>query len=579
MEPVRLVIWDLDGVFWNGTLTEGGASLNQTNHAILITLAQRGIISAICSKNDSAPVQTVLERANLWQYFVFPSIGWSPKGPRLKALIDSVQLRPETVLFIDDEPANLAEAAHYVPGIQTAGPDCLPTILQNPLLAGKPDPTLSRLAHYKLLESRQAAAAQHGTDNTAFLRASGIELSIEHDIEPYLDRAIELINRTNQLNFTKNRLPEDPGSARHALREQINLFDTLSGLVKLKDRYGDYGFIGFFSLRGRYGAARLTHFCFSCRILNMGVEAFLYRWLGRPALEVKGQVVSDPVGDATQIDWISLADGRASAEAITAPKLLDRLVLRGGCDLNAMCHYLAGMAEHTHIELNTSRDDRQFRIDTLMLLNWIFDPMPEEVREALLAIGYQPSDWQSGLALPPGPRTVWALSFWTDSFLYLYKHKTLDLTVPFLMQGDPHALQDVTFMNEAEAQANLTNGQNFDHWQALRANFWGIGNIFEELVTTALDKLLAAAGEAMIIIILAPEDWLATDGLRRDRPAERRFNGFLRAALADKPNVHLLDFAQFVPPDKAVPEMFHYDRIIYRRAATHIIGLIRARFG
>lgn len=51
-------------------------------------------------------------------------------------------------------------------------------------------------------------------DPRGFLRTSDIRLIIEHDIEPHIDRAIELINRTNQLNFTKRRLPEDIEAAR-----------------------------------------------------------------------------------------------------------------------------------------------------------------------------------------------------------------------------------------------------------------------------------------------------------------------------------------------------------------------------
>ena len=76
----------------------------------------------------------------------------------------------------------------------------------------------TRLSQYQLLQRRQTDEKAAGGDNTAFLRDSNIRVSIEHDLEPHLDRAIELINRTNQLNFTKNRLPEDMDAARAELR-------------------------------------------------------------------------------------------------------------------------------------------------------------------------------------------------------------------------------------------------------------------------------------------------------------------------------------------------------------------------
>ena len=35
-EPVRLVVWDLDGTFWAGTLTEGGHVYSDANHNIIV---------------------------------------------------------------------------------------------------------------------------------------------------------------------------------------------------------------------------------------------------------------------------------------------------------------------------------------------------------------------------------------------------------------------------------------------------------------------------------------------------------------------------------------------------------------
>ena len=79
-EPVRLVIWDLDETFWTGTLTEGGITYRRDFHDIVIALARRGIVSSICSKNDLGPVRDVLVREGIWEYFVFPSVNWEPKG-------------------------------------------------------------------------------------------------------------------------------------------------------------------------------------------------------------------------------------------------------------------------------------------------------------------------------------------------------------------------------------------------------------------------------------------------------------------------------------------------------------------
>ena len=84
-EPVRLVVWDLDETFWKGTLSEGGITFCGENRDIVIALAERGIMSTVCSKNDFEAVRDVLKTHEVWDYFIFPSVNWEPKGPRLQS--------------------------------------------------------------------------------------------------------------------------------------------------------------------------------------------------------------------------------------------------------------------------------------------------------------------------------------------------------------------------------------------------------------------------------------------------------------------------------------------------------------
>ena len=145
MENVRLVVWDLDDTFWRGTLTEGGITYSQQCHDIVVALARRGIMSSICSNNHRHRAAAILREHGIWDYFIFPDIGWGPKGPRMAALTDAVQLRPETILFIDDNPMNRAEASFYAPGLQTSAETIAADLLTDPRLSGKNDARLSRL--------------------------------------------------------------------------------------------------------------------------------------------------------------------------------------------------------------------------------------------------------------------------------------------------------------------------------------------------------------------------------------------------------------------------------------------------
>ncbi len=52
VEPVKLIIWDLDETFWSGTLSEEGISPIVSNIELIKDLSARGIINSICSKNN-----------------------------------------------------------------------------------------------------------------------------------------------------------------------------------------------------------------------------------------------------------------------------------------------------------------------------------------------------------------------------------------------------------------------------------------------------------------------------------------------------------------------------------------------
>ena len=164
---MRLLIWDLDDTFWTGTLTEGGVKLIDGNLAIVKALTERGIINSICSKNDIAQAKVQLERAGVWDYFVFPRIARESKGAMVKSIIASSQLRAETIMFVDDNPINLNEVRHYNPGIQLAEPDFLAGLLDDPRFVGKDDRNLTRLAQCRCWRRRRSSARSSSTTRTS----------------------------------------------------------------------------------------------------------------------------------------------------------------------------------------------------------------------------------------------------------------------------------------------------------------------------------------------------------------------------------------------------------------------------
>ena len=120
---IKLIIWDLDETFWNGTISEQKvAPVKQACDLVLLS-SKKGIVNSICSKNDEKPCIDKLKEWDLDKYFVFNSINWEPKGQRIKDTVESMNLRTCNVLFIDDNKLNLEEAKFFCPDILTMLPD------------------------------------------------------------------------------------------------------------------------------------------------------------------------------------------------------------------------------------------------------------------------------------------------------------------------------------------------------------------------------------------------------------------------------------------------------------------------
>lgn len=346
MENIRLVIWDMDETFWQGTLAEGKVVIPELHKKIIIELTNRGIINSISSKNEFNKVKAVLEKNQLWDYFVFPKISWDGKGAAVKNIVESVKLRPETILFIDDNITNLEEVKFFVPGINVASPDIITYILDDKHFIGKNDQKHSRLNQYKVLEKKEKDEKKFNS-NEEFLIQSNICVNIvRENILSEIDRIHELNQRTNQLNYTKVRLTKEE------LIEIISdkTYDT--GFVSAKDNYGDYGIVGFFACKN----GKLEQYYFSCRILGLGIEQWVYAQLKFPEIKAIGNVVVVlSKGYAPQ--WINLKQDEKKIDMEAATKNVEMLLL-GGCDLEQTAFYLEQSGVEFYCQFNYMVDGR-----------------------------------------------------------------------------------------------------------------------------------------------------------------------------------------------------------------------------
>jgi FkbH-like protein len=490
-EPIRLIIWDLDDTFWHGTLSEGPVTIIPEHVELVRALNTRGIINAICSKNDFADVKAVMESIGLWDEFVFPEIAFAPKGPMIQRIIENVQLRPETILFIDDNVTNLGEAQFYNPKLNIAEPAIIKTIATDKRFAGKPDPEKSRLARYKILETKAAEQAAAGADNEQFLRDSQIRVSFHTDIEAQFPRIHDLVNRTNQLNFTKNRWPEDAALALAAYREEAAAdFASYGGYVKVSDRYGSYGICGYYFVIRDV----CRHFLFSCRGMNMGVEQFVWNRLKRPEVRIQGDVVSDL--DA-HVDWITVVP---DADVETAAGHALTICIRGACDMSMTSNFLRTKV-NTLEELTYAWQD--WEICSLPRIIALHEEVKTPENQRLIAglPGMPPSRFESDVIA--GTSDAYVLSFSQESFHGLYRAKSTGMILPMGHFSIGHMRNDkLDYTGVPYAEIEHT-GISRAQWDFLRAEFEFLGGFDEKLFVSDIQRvftLLLMHSKPVIII-------------------------------------------------------------------------------
>ena len=351
---VKCVIWDLDETLWDGSLAENENVVGRLEIIDLVKkLDERGIINSICSKNIYKDAQKKLQEFGIWHYFVFPAIDFVPKGQTIKNIIDSLQLRPDSVLFIDDNIGNRNEVEYYCENIMAIDSNDAQFLSAMEQLIEQTEGT-SRLGQYKIIEEKHNAK-QKCVDNIRFLENSEITMCVLRNPADMIfkERIFELANRTNQLNFTKSRF-----GTLEELEEYIageNSASIHHGAVFVYDKYGDYGLVGFYAFNENNKKPMLGHFFFSCRILNMGIEIALYSLLRKECHIKKYVPLEMRIGiDISYIRVIRDLDDRLRdyvTKEMKTPKDFKTSII-AGCTSGIIDHYLTDCMRPSRLDLS-----------------------------------------------------------------------------------------------------------------------------------------------------------------------------------------------------------------------------------
>lgn len=572
-DKIKLVIWDLDETFWKGTFSEGNIEIPDRNRNLLALLTDIGIVNSICSKNDENQVMDYLEGQGLAEYFVFPSINWQPKGARIKQLISDMQLRPANVLFLDDNPSNLGEAAYACPEIMTGTPELLSQLLADAEKAERKDPKHKRLKQYRILEEKHQARAEFAS-NEEFLYKSNIRVDISADCDAQIDRIHDLILRSNQLNFTKVRSTKEELSALFAEA------DVSCAYVSVQDNFGDYGIIGFYALK----ANRLLHFVFSCRTLGMGIEQYVYNKLGRPELVIVGEVISDLTTPELP-GWINQESGDSSASQMKINELAPHTVLvKGPCDLFQVYPYISNTelfdTEFTHTTdtglVIESTGHTTHMVEALRLSQAQKQLVVDEVPFAHMDM-YCDNIYRRDYK-------VVFLSILADCNLGVYRRKGTGERLAFLEYI--HPITDPASWPGLIAGEYPTSNFHFteDILRKFSEKYEFVGRNTAEQIVANLDFIRShLPASCVLVIMLGGELYYEKNTFEayKDRHlVHKKVNDAIRAWADSQENVRLMDVNHYLVDQSSFYDHFnHYIKPVYYALAADMVNIVNDATG
>ena len=272
---IKCIVWDLDNTLWEGVLVEdSNVRLRLSVLDLIKRLDQKGIVMSLVSKNDAEKALEKLKELGIDEYFLYPQINWLPKSQNIQQIAKCLNIGLDTFAFIDDNPFELAEVGETLPMVRCISVDHLSSVVDDPRFAGSDSPDAkNRRQYYQTAALREQTQASFGDNYIDFLAHSNIKLTIKKYESGDFERVAELVQRTNQLNFSGKKYKREE-IADLVRRPEIDKY-----LLACTDKFGSYGTVGFSIVKQAPGEIEVKDFMLSCRVQGKFIEKAFFGFL------------------------------------------------------------------------------------------------------------------------------------------------------------------------------------------------------------------------------------------------------------------------------------------------------------
>ena len=288
----KCLVLDLDNTIWDGVVGDDGYDgINlDPNDAVgeayryfqtyLLELRKRGVILAVCSKNDLQTAKEPFEKnpdmiLKLTDIACFMA-NWDDKAQNIKRIAGELNIGTDSMVFVDDNPAEREIVKRYLPEVLVID---LP---EDPSYYAR---ALDESSAFSWIEITREDMERTGTyaknaerqelmesfvDYDDYLKALDMHAAVGKPEGIQLKRFAQLINKSNQFNLRTQRYSEEELAAMQKEKDVRLMY------VELSDRFSEYGIISCVILKKQDKDCFIDTWLMSCRVLKRGVELLTY---------------------------------------------------------------------------------------------------------------------------------------------------------------------------------------------------------------------------------------------------------------------------------------------------------------
>ncbi|HMK89524.1 MAG TPA: HAD-IIIC family phosphatase [Methylocystis sp.] len=290
----KVLALDLDNTLWGGVIGDDGADGIRLGvgspegeafaewQAHIKKLARRGIVLAVCSKNDPEIAKTGLRHpAAILGEGDFAAIecSWDDKALGLRKIARALNLGLDSFVFADDNPAECGLIQKELPEVGVCNVGADPALFISKFEAGcwfgAEAYTAEDLKRGEQYRARQQALAleSEAADLPGYLKS----LEMKGKIGPFavsdVERLAQMESKTNQFNLTTRRYSAPQ------IQEMLGKPDVISLAFRLEDKFGDHGLVSSLVAFHQGDDVVIDNWLMSCRVFSRSAEQGIFNHL------------------------------------------------------------------------------------------------------------------------------------------------------------------------------------------------------------------------------------------------------------------------------------------------------------